>query len=379
MMERPEVSLVLSYETRNDDINSAQHPESTGKASIDRTDIHYFSYVHPLTFKGQVLAASLNYQKVYAFDKKVAFPFNLNSGTTVGTIQYQMEQEGDISALIPAIAWEPTPNLSLGLSTFLWDHSLTGASSFTKHEKSSGTIQFDNSLFGGAGGSVSVMDTLDFKQTYSVDSGVSFNLGAMWRMNHLWKCAAVIKPSYKLKLQKTTDIHLTQIDANTNVQYNQINTSSTGQATLTYPSSYAIGFARQFNDTGVISMDFTYTDWSNYTLTESGQTVNPVSGKADASGSTLAIRLGGEYLWVRNNHILPFRGGLGIDPEPAVDGQDVFYTASMGSGINWKNMIIDWATQVRFGFDVGKSTYQGINGEATVTQVKSVIGFSYWL
>ena len=45
--------------------------------------------------------------------------------------------------------------------------------------------------------------------------------------------------------------------------------------------------------------------------------------------------------------------GFGLDPEPAVDGQDLFYTASIGTGMNCGNVILDCSSQVRFGFDVG--------------------------
>jgi len=377
-LEQREVSFVLAYETRNDDITSKTHPEATGKASVDRSDIHYLSFVQPFTWRDQVLAFSLNYQRVYAFEKKAAFPYTLNTPTISGTIDFKLEQEGDITAMVPALAWAPNPHFSLGLSLFLWGDGFTGGGKFSKHITSTGTLKFNAASLGAGAGTVNLIDTLDYKQAYTVDTGLSFNLGGMWRVNPLWKIGAVLKPSFTLDLDQTTNIRFTQVDSGNGTVYNNVTSSTASGAEITFPTVFALGAARQFADIATLSLDLTYTHWPQYKIQESGLTLNPVSGTTDESDPTLAIRLGGEILWLREKNIVPFRMGFGLDPEPAVGGQDLFYTASVGTGINWKNVILDWSTQVRFGFDVGKSAYQGVSGQATVTQVKSVAGMSWW-
>lgn len=379
-MERPEFSLVYGYEARQDDITSSRHPESAQTSSSNHDDLQYFSYVHPLEAWGKVMALSLNYQRMFAFDKNVGFPFALQSNSIKGNVDYQMQQSGEFTVLSPAFAWEPTPHLSLGVSAFIWDDSLTGASSFEKNESSLGTLAFDASIFSpSATGSVNIIDRLNLRQAYTVSSGQSFNVGLLWSISSLWKCGVVVKSGAQLKLDKTTQLQLNQTNANNGTVYNNNQSVMSERAQMNFPSSAALGVMRRFGDTGLVSFDVTYTDWANYELIEGGQTLNPVSGGTKASDSTLALRLGGEKLWLRETTIVPFRCGLGLDPEPSVEGQDLYYTGSFGTGLTWGKISLDWSNQLRFGYDVGRAAYQGLDGRATVTQFRTALGLVYTL
>jgi long-subunit fatty acid transport protein len=378
-MERPEASMVLAWNSRRDDIHSTQHPEANTDSKTSYSDLNYLSYVHPLAWKGQAIALSLNYQKVFDFDKQVAFPFTLQSGAVTGGIQYSMEQEGGLTAWVPSIAWEPYSNFSLGLSVYVWGDDWTGSSSFEKREKSSGTLNLDlSNINPNLAGLVSIDDTLDYRQSYRVDSGISFNLGLMYRINSHWKVGAVVKPSYRLDMERHLDVAVRQVNAQSGLVYNDFSRSQRDEAQWTFPTTVAIGVARYFGDTTLISTDLTFTNWKEYGLKQGGIELNPISGLREKSKSTLAWRMGAEHLWIREKDVLAFRAGFGIDPEPAESSSDMFYTLSTGFGYILGDWVFDWGIRTRFGFNVGKSAYRGIDGEAVVTSFKSVSGVTYW-
>ena len=309
----------------------------------------------------------------------MSFPFTLSNGGVMGTINYDMQQTGGIAALIPAIAWEPNTDMSIGLSMFVWGDGVTAQSAFTKKEATTGTITLDLSqLIPNAAGPVNINDSLSLEQTYVVDTGYSFHLGFMWQFATSWKFGAVIKPSYTLDLKRTTQNSVLQVDANNGTIYNNINTLDESSAELTFPTVLALGLARSFGDTTVVSTDITYTNWADYEIVQDGVSVNPVSGLSEKSSSTLAFRLGLEHLLIREKDVIALRAGAGIDPEPAETNSDLFYTLSLGTGYVKNDWVLDWALQTRFGFNVGKSAYKGIDGEAVVTQVKSTVGVTRW-
>ena len=133
------------------------------------------------------------------------------------------------------------------------------------------------------------------------------------------------------------------------------------EAELWMPMSYGIGFAWRFTDHFTMDLDVYRTQWSEYMLTDAdGNQMSPINAlpkdQADIEDTT-QVRLGAEYLFYKpeSKWIIPLRGGLFYDPEPAQSDVKEFYGVSIGSGVGYKRYIFDAAYQLRWGQDVDTS------------------------
>jgi hypothetical protein len=61
------------------------------------------------------------------------------------------------------------------------------------------------------------------------------------------------------------------------------------------------------------------------------------------------VRLGAEYLWIRQKVVIPFRTGFFYDPEPGEGSSDNFFGFSLGSGIAVNRVLFDMAYTFRTG------------------------------
>ncbi|MBF0245657.1 MAG: outer membrane protein transport protein [Planctomycetes bacterium] len=379
-LEKPEVSIVLSAFRRKDDISSGSHPEADSSSSESSFDLNYLSMAFPLAKGGFNLSFSLNYQRLLDFTKEVAFPFNQSSGSFSGTLNYRLAQEGEFTAWIPALAVDVNDNLSLGLSFLLLNNSFTAASAYSRRVSTSGVISFDMAdlVPGAASQVVAVDDNLTINDEYEVKKGLGLVLGLMWRLDHRWKIGAVLKPRYDIEMKKLSSQRILQTVQGSATPLNDLSTATQSDSVLTMPTVVAVGTSLRQGDALTLSADITWTDWGGYRISEAGSEVNPVSGLADSNNSNIALRLGLEYLFFRDGYIVPLRGGIGYDPEPAAANQDDFLTLSIGTGIIQKEFSVDFATRLRLGFNTGKTAYQGIGAVSDTWQLQSVLGLVYW-
>ena len=133
-------------------------------------------------------------------------------------------------------------------------------------------------------------------------------------------------------------------------------TSFSDDLTLDMPMSYGLGAALRLSDALSFSLDVYRTHWKDYILHDSsGEDISPISGISESEsevGNTTQVRLGSEYLIIKEKFIVPLRCGFFYDPEPAIDGIDDFWGMSLGTGISWKRFVFDTAFQYRFGNDI---------------------------
>jgi len=126
---------------------------------------------------------------------------------------------------------------------------------------------------------------------------------------------------------------------------------------IDYPMSIGAGWGFRYSDALSLSMDVTWTDWSEYEQEnkETGEETRPlglgVSTDRDID-DTYAVRFGTEYLIFRQKMIIPVRGGLFYEPRPSLDDPTDVYGVSVGSGITFKRFSIDGAYQFRWANDV---------------------------
>jgi long-subunit fatty acid transport protein len=129
--------------------------------------------------------------------------------------------------------------------------------------------------------------------------------------------------------------------------------------------SYGLGLAYRLSDRFTLSGDLYRTHWVDFIYrNEQGAKTSPLSGKSDGSSdiaNTTCLRLGGEYLIIGANYVVPLRAGIFYDPVPADGSPDNYYGFALGTGIAYGRFIFDVAYQFRFGNDVGASQMQQMN------------------
>ncbi len=136
----------------------------------------------------------------------------------------------------------------------------------------------------------------------------------------------------------------------------QNKTHITEERTLELPMSYGLGLAVRLSDALTFDGDIYRTEWGDYLLhREDGTESNPITGNPQSESNieaTTQVRIGGEYLIIRENIVIPIRAGIFYDPEPSEGRPDDFWGISLGSGIAYKSFVLDMAYQFRFGRDV---------------------------
>jgi long-subunit fatty acid transport protein len=199
------------------------------------------------------------------------------------------------------------------------------------------------------------------------------NFGFLWNVNKFLTLGAVLKTPF------TADITYKRVDETSKLEFQpkikgvKSMLKIRENVDLNMPLSYGFGIACRFSDAFTMSLDAYVTDWSNYILEDSkGQRYNLITVESSHDShvkDTTQVRLGAEYLFILTNTVVPVRGGLFYDPEPAEGHPQDFWGFSLGSGISIKNVIFDCAYQYRHGKNVGKQNLTGFpDAKADVTQ-----------
>ncbi len=344
-LERPEISLAVEYLTSRGTISSSGHPETEDVSRMDVADLNYFSVAYPF-HPGRNVVLSLNYLKLYRFERELAFPVQWGATTDAMYIdaRYEVEQTGSLSALAPAIGIDVTDRLSLGLTLNLWSDDLTQSSSFTRTETEDGVFHVMGSN----------PYSLVTENRFEVESGYSVVLGALYRLTKQWTLGAVVKPGFALDLDHTYSNWFEGSYAPATL------IEAESDAELEMPLIVGAGVAWRPSDPLTVSFDATWTQWSEFNLYEHGTDWNPLTNRTEDAGrceDATTCRLGAEYLLVYPRYIVPLRCGVGYDPGPAIDQVDAFYTASVGTGLQVGRFAFDIGYEMRWGDGVNGSIY----------------------
>ena len=360
-LEKPEFSFALEMVAQEMRLSSSTHPESEGDDSFSLADFNYASLVFPFHL-GTNMVFSLNYLRLFRFDKEMDFPINQTFATSQGplirNLNYDFEQEGSFAVLAPAFGLNVTRSLSLGISVNIWNDDITGSSHFKKTEVTTG-----KRIFRGTETDINFLEI----NRIEIDEGYSLVFGGLYRLNKQWAFGAVAKPAFELELN-----HEITVD----------NPLAPRDAELEMPRILGAGVAWRPHDPLTISTDVTWTDWSKYHFVQDGVKENPLTGRrsnVDELEDTFTVRLGCEFLVIRENYVLPLRCGFGYDPSPAVDDVDDFYTVNFGMGIQmFKRIDFDVAYEFRWGTNVNRDTLQGITATQDVYRHRALASMIYF-
>ncbi len=378
-LERPEISIVGSYNGIIEGFSANWHDEVDSWHHDNNFDLNFLSVTYPLPVLlfGRNASVGLYYQQKYDFSRKFKLKYNLpivQAGDTTVLNQFDkmdFEQEGSLSTITPAFAMEVTKRLSLGLSVNFWRSTPLSENGWTQTIRGRSFVQY---------GTTFSLTQVKKEEEYSDFSGENLTLGILWNVTDKWNIGA----RYDSEFSGTADYSI-----RANETRDDLSAGSTGsrlgvsprlnkeQREVHFPATFAFGVAYRPNDRLTWSCDVTSTDWNDFYYR--GGSNNRISlvnaGNFDAVWypprfeRTYTVRLGAEYVFIPDqpeeklDRLWTVRGGLFYDQEPATREPDNFWGATMGVGLLLKGRVnIDVAYQLRYGHDVNADFIRGIEG-----------------
>lgn len=359
-LETPEISAVGAYFHRTEDNTFGTNPEASGDQSVSDTNLNYLSASYPFTVFDRNMVVSLNYQNLYNFNKSWQFPLSQTSETLSLDQNIDYQQDGSLSAYGLAYSVQLLPSVSFGFTLNFWQNGIYD-NKWKQTTQASGTGYDYGDPF------TYQSNTTD---QYSL-TGFNANVGVMWNISSNFTLGAVFKTPFTADVKREYSTYKTQNFSDPAYDSKQ-SASFTDYDELDMPMSYGIGLAYRLSDKFTMAADIYRTEWGDYIYKDSkGKKTSPITGlpqdQSDVD-ATHQIRLGGEYLFIRENYVIPLRAGIFYDPSPAQGSPDSYYGASIGSGIAYGRFVFDVAYQYRFGNNVGKSILQNFDYSEDVSE-----------
>ncbi len=351
-LETPEISAVYSYFDREQRYNSTINPEVVTTNTMDTDGLNYASIVYPFVWLDRNMVISLNYQRLYDMDKNVAFRLNrvnalVDNDLEVANITF--DQSGYLYTLSPAMAVQIIPELYIGMTFNFWDNAVE-RNGWDNTLRDVGTASLTV-----AGTTYPKIENLIQTQDFAFQ-GTNAHLGFMWLITDLLTLGGVYKTPFDAELRQSTYFQTETVWPTLSpfplIQPGKT-VSSTEELTMKMPDAYGLGLAYRHSDSWTVAFDVYRTEWSDFLIVDSkGDISNPLDKSTNQLKNTTQVRLGTEYLFIRDNYVIPVRAGVFYDPEPGVGHINDYYGLSLGAGFAWNRLVVDMAYQYRQGNDV---------------------------
>jgi long-subunit fatty acid transport protein len=336
MLEKPEISAVYSYFERKQTYSSPVNLEIATENTMDAEGLNFASIVFPFELLDRNMVISLSYQRLFELNKDVTYNQNflILGSTFVQNVIFK--QDGFLYAVSPAYAVQITPELYVGATFNIWDNIMGSNGWQTTH-----TAVLSGVVLGVPSETITtVREDVSFE-------GFNSHLGFLWSIDDSWTLGGVYKTAFDADINKIRSVRLlpaAPLVDSTNY-------------TLRMPPSYGLGLAFRHSDSLTIALDVYRTNWSRHVLRNeaTAEETNPLDGRSISEGrlkDTTQIRLGTEYLFIRDKHVIPVRLGLFYDPDPAKVSPDDMYGFTLGTGYARGKMAFDIAYQFRTGNNV---------------------------
>lgn len=380
-LERPEFSLVGSYNAIHEVFDSDGVAGFASRHSDDNLDINYLSVAWPLppVLGERNVTLSMSYQRKYDFSRN--FKVDYHRGQVLGRglavtefTRLSFEQEGGLSTITPAMAIAITPRLSMGVAWNLWRSTPISDNSWSQRIQSEVV-----SVRGG----IPTTSSRYSEEHYEDFRGQNLSIGLMWNLTDKISVGArhdtafTGRADYR-RYTRRLDGPFGAGDV----------TSSRAEGrrerrSVRLPASTAIGLAYRFSDRLWAAFDVTRTDWNDFWFEEASgvrrSLVDAENTRAPGAGRfrpTLTARLGFERLLLPEeleetlDRLYTIRGGIFYDQQPANGRPDDFYGAAIGLGVLLNQRVnLDAAYQIRMGRGVNQDFFRGIPGfNENVTQ-----------
>jgi len=348
-LQQPEFSVVGAWFHRAEDNAFAFRPESSGEQTVSESRLNYLSAAYPFTIWNRNMVVSLNYQHLYDFSREWHFPL-ITPGENRSDEYVDYESAGSLSAWGLAYCAEIIRGkLSFGFTLNFWEDG------FHKNEWENRLLQ--------KGTGVNQGETFA-REIRSYDkyafSGFNMNFGILWELSEKFHLGMILKTPFEAELR-----HKHILDSST--QYPELPPAYESETFNTFdrdaemdmPMSYGIGFFYRFSDALWLSLDIYRTEWDDFVFRDAeGNETSPITGKSPETSDidpTHQVRMGFEYLFIKDNYEIPLCAGVFYDPAPAEGSPDDFFGFSIGSGIGIGKFKFDLAYQYRFGNNVSGS------------------------
>lgn len=353
-LEKPELSVVYDYHKNDLKSHYTKFPDADVSDGGDDHSFNYLSAAYPFTLFSRNMTASINYQHLYDFKNNSSRISEevTSSATFIDQSSYSLD--GALWALSPAFSFQITPTFSVGITLNIWEDGIFDNEWQTHYSSSFYYKSFKTNE--------AQKISATYSETYAF-SGMNYHLGALWNISSSMAIGLVFKAPFTADL----DYHYhSESDLSGSIEYDDdpLNIDPDepdiydkyANETLDMPMSFGLGISFRLSDAFSVALDCYKTWWEDYRLhTHSGEVISPISGELDSLssvGNTTQIRLGAEYLWIKEKFVVPIRVGLFYDPEPSIDGTIDFWGGALGGGLIFKNVAFDVAFQYRMGSDV---------------------------
>ncbi|HUT52768.1 MAG TPA: outer membrane protein transport protein [bacterium] len=369
----PEASVALSYHTRMEGLDFAGLSVDSQSQSRSAANLNYASVVYPFHVGEVNMVASLNFQRLYEFDRDLSYTARyVNSSTLENYVEsWRLEQLGALTTVTPAYCIQILPQWSVGLAVNFWGVEDSGNGWDQQWQKKTVITR-------PADGVVTGRNWSETREKYEL-SGVNFVVGTHYKLQN-WTFAAVYKSGWEADLDYTADYEYAMIDTFNPATNSHNVLRRTESQKLVWPESYGVGVAYRYSDRLSLAVDTYMTRWSNYVLRTDGREINLVAGfdnRHAAVKDSWQVHAGAEYLWVLPKYVLALRGGAFLDPEPVADGQNDFYGLALGGGIVYRNFIVDAAVQYRWANNVKSERVENVVAEADVQEYMGMVSLIY--
>jgi len=246
LLLRPEASVVVDARRRNDHFAAFDQGEvdslelyDASRSSFDTTDLNFASFTYPLLVAERNLTFQLSYHRQIDFTFQSERQFDQRhdgAGDPVDTIVQQIDQNGDVSTLSIAAAYQLTQRMSLGLTLSRWMGDWTFS-----------TLTRETVLETGE------EDSLRYSQDNSW-RGWNATLGVLLRYRYL-NLGATLRSPFDGDFQV-----LSGLDTSFETPFEA---TSRFDGTLSWPSSWTFGAALKPMETWVVTADYAEFDWDD--------------------------------------------------------------------------------------------------------------------
>lgn len=349
-LEKPEVSLVLDLKRRVEIYDGPGVAAENRNQALTYPGINYFSVAYPFKVRHRFFVASLNFQSLIDFEKRMRITRVVADEDFLRSSETTFRERGRLRAIAPALAFQISPQIAVGFTMAFWTDKLGYQNGWTDRRRARSTTTI--------GGNTFLSDTL-LRQEFSFN-GFGGNVGVIWDITPQWTVGAVAKtPVWGTARRQLLELRSTNYDTDGNV----IGTPSEVEPisfdeSMRMPPSYGAGVAYRHSDALTISADIYRTEWGLFLRGDTDpvngahRAINPISGdgykKSNVSG-TIQAHVGAEYLVIFPRTVVPVRGGLFYDPEPRAEGLEHVLGFALGTGVSIGPMIVDLAYQMRWG------------------------------
>ncbi|MEW5802645.1 MAG: hypothetical protein AB1847_11150, partial [bacterium] len=191
-LQKPEMSLVLSGFSRNEDYDSSQKDDT--RSSTSSSDLNYLSYAYARNIWRRNFFISLNYQKLFDFSRKVKFTETYPSDELISayTVKYDFQQDGSLYAFSPALSVEVVPGFYAGLAYNTWSEQITGRGHWEGRKRYTSEMDMLGTHYTLIG---------DFKTRYKVSQGENLTLGFLWKITQQLQVGGVYKTPFRAKVK----------------------------------------------------------------------------------------------------------------------------------------------------------------------------------